>query len=227
MKTKSAKERVCEALRSDIENSLITSGQILSVDKLAMQFGVSRTPVREALMSLEADGFVTVAPRVGYKVNTLNISELLDIYNVRLLLEKEAITLAVPRITEKNIEYMRSLLSVDGVYSARNNREFHTEIARASGSKLLAEMVESILWRRYRGSILESHMLHKKEAEKASHRSILSAIEAKNVELAVAEMVLHITRIKHRIELLIQQGIGKSTFILGGEPEHGVDEIYT
>ena len=219
MKSRNAKDRICEALRSEIENSVITSGQILSVDKLAEQYGVSRTPVREALLSLERDGFVTVTPRVGYTVNPLNIGELLDIYNVRLLIEKETVTLAVPRMTPSDIEHLRTLLPPgDEGYSPRNNREFHTEIARASGSKLLTEMLESILWRRYRGSMLDSHVLHRKESEKKAHLAIFNAIASGDTELAAAEMVLHITRIKHRIELLIQQGVGGNMIILGGEP---------
>ncbi len=228
MKNRSAKDRICEALRSNIENSIITSGQVLSVDRLAEQFGVSRTPVREALLSLENEGFVKVAPRVGYTVNPLNIAELLDIYNVRLLIEKEAVMLAVPRMTREDIERLRMLLPSEAEgYSAKNNREFHTAIARASGSKLLPEILESILWRRYRGSILDSHVLHREESARKAHKAILDAMASGDVELATAEMVLHITKIKHRIELLIQQGVGGNMIIMGGGSAHGIDEIHT
>ena len=228
MKEKSAKDRVCEALRSDIENAVIISGQTLSVEKLAEQYGVSRTPVREALLSLERDGFVSASPRVGYTVNPLNMNELLDIYNMRILLEKEAVSLAVPRINPQRINYLQSLIVTESKdYSPRNNREFHTEIARASGSRLLAEMIESILWRRYRGSVLDSHALHRKESEQKAHQSVLDAIATGDAERAVAEMSLHITRVKHRIELLIQRGVDENMFILKGEAAHEFTEINT
>ena len=227
-KGKSAKDRVSEALRNDIENAVITSGKTLSVERLAEQYGVSRTPVREALLSLEREGFVSASPRVGFTVNPLNVNELLDIYNMRILLEKEAVSLAVPRMSSKRIEYLQSLIVTESKdYSPRNNRKFHTEIARASGSKLLAEVIESILWRRYRGSVLDSHVLHRKESEQKAHQSILDAIASGNVELAVAEMSLHITRVKYRIELLIQRGLDENMLILKGESTHELNAVHT
>ncbi len=213
-----AKDRVCDAIRNDIENAVIVSGQTLSVEKLAEQYGVSRTPVREALLALEREGFVSANPRVGFVVTPLNISELLDIYNMRILLEREAVILAVPRMTPERIDCLQSLITVGSdQYSPRANREFHTAIARASGSKLLTEMIESILWRRYRGSILDSHVLHKKESNQKAHQAILDAIASGNAEFAAAEMNLHITRVKHRIESLIQRGLDENMLILKGE----------
>ena len=228
-KDKNARDRVREILSNDIESGAITPGQILLVEELAGQFKVSRTPVREALLSLADEGFVSARPRVGFVVKAIDIDELLDNYNLRILLETEAVKLAVPRITEDEIHSLSKLLVIDRERNAaKRNREFHSGLARASGSKLLAETVESLLRRGYRGSMLDTYIQYPRDAGLKAHADILKAVELRDAELASALMSAHIARARCRVKLVAERGLGVPAIVQDeGEITHGIDEVFT
>ena len=113
-----------EALLSFIEKRIkqaVVSGELrpgakLSPSAVAADLGVSHIPVREALTSLAASGYLEHKPRVGFFVRVLSSDDLADIYHWREILEREAFTMAIPRLTSDDIEEMRRLcgsLTVD------------------------------------------------------------------------------------------------------------------
>ena len=71
---------------------------------------ISRTPVREALRLLSAEGFVKLIPNIGIVVNQISPQDLLDVLNVRLQLEIYAVTLAAQKVTEKDIENLKIII---------------------------------------------------------------------------------------------------------------------
>ena len=104
-----------EALLSYIEKRIkqaVVSGELkpgakLSPSAVAVDLGVSHIPVREALTSLAASGYLEHRPRVGFFVRALSSEDLADIYHWREILEREAFTMAIPRLTSDDIEEMR------------------------------------------------------------------------------------------------------------------------
>ena len=96
------------SLEEAIVTGEIAPGAILRQEKLSEQFGVSRTPIREALRRLSAGGLVTFLPNRGVRVRTLSHEELSEAFLVRAELESLATELAVPRITEDDLERLEA-----------------------------------------------------------------------------------------------------------------------
>src|SRR6478752_7016094 len=93
---------IAETLRDEILRGAIPPGAALRQEELAERFGVSRLPVRDALMRLETQGLVHVYPNRGAFVISLSAEEVREIYEMRLLLEGDILERAVPRMTEED-----------------------------------------------------------------------------------------------------------------------------
>ena len=107
---KTVESVVVEALREAILKGMLQSGQWLRQDELAAAFGVSRMPVREALRQLESEGLVKVFPYRGAVVSSLSREEVVEIYEIRALLETHAMALAVPQLSDDRIAELERLL---------------------------------------------------------------------------------------------------------------------
>lgn len=125
----------------------------LSPSVLAQEFGASHIPVREALSSLAAKGFVEHRQARGYFTRVLSSEELADIYHWRKVLESEALQLAMPLITEADLDEMRSIVrkeekmtsSEDRLEYLALNRQFHFVAFERAGSPILLRLLNS-LW---------------------------------------------------------------------------------
>ena len=150
-----------EALLSYIEKRIkqaVVSGEIkpganLSPSAVAADLGVSHIPVREALTSLAAGGYLEHKPRVGFFVRVLSSDDLADIYHWREILEREAFIMAIPRLTGDDIEemsrlcgQMRKLTALGQRREYLNlNRQFHFIAFRRAGSDRLLHFL-AYLW---------------------------------------------------------------------------------
>jgi DNA-binding GntR family transcriptional regulator len=105
----SLQERAYQTLRTAILEGRFEVGERLYESKLAEQLGISRNPVRESIRRLQQDGLVDVRPRGGIFVASISIDEADDIYRVRGALEALAARLAAERITDSELEQLRSL----------------------------------------------------------------------------------------------------------------------
>ena len=90
---------IADALRADIQRGAVAPGHALRQEELARRFGVSRLPIRDALLRLESEGLVVVYPNRGAYVASLSAAEVREIYDLRVLLEGDILERAVPRAT--------------------------------------------------------------------------------------------------------------------------------
>jgi DNA-binding GntR family transcriptional regulator len=90
---------IADVLRAEIQQGAVPAGSALRQEELAKRFGVSRLPVRDALLRLEAEGLVVVHPNRGAFVTSLSAADVREIYDLRVLLEGDLIERAVPRAT--------------------------------------------------------------------------------------------------------------------------------
>ena len=150
-----------EALLSYIEKRIkqaVVSGELkpgakLSPSAVAADLGVSHIPVREALTSLAASGYLEHRPRVGFFVRVLSSDDLADIYHLREILEPEAFTMAIPRLNGDDIEEMRRVCGQMRKLAAPGqrreyltlNRQFHFIAFRRAGSDRLLRFL-TYLW---------------------------------------------------------------------------------
>jgi DNA-binding GntR family transcriptional regulator len=151
-------DRVFEAIRASIMNGDMPAGYRLRIRDLAAQVGTSVMPVREAIRRLEEAGLAERQPHRGAVVKGLTLRELVDVYDVRRLLEREAARLGTQRITAAGCERMQA--EYDQMRSAITNRDVITYIERdeslltalydAGGNPVLVDLIVS-LWQRCRG----------------------------------------------------------------------------
>ncbi|MEV0400115.1 GntR family transcriptional regulator [Actinoallomurus sp. NPDC050550] len=144
---------VLAEVRKLIISGELKPGRPIRQELLAERFGVSRVPLREALKILEGEGQVVHRPHHGYMVTELSLSDLLEVYHIRGLLESEAARLAVEKVSDADIEQIVAAQREVEAASARGdlpamtaaNRRLHFSILEASRMPRLVRMIRS-LW---------------------------------------------------------------------------------
>jgi DNA-binding GntR family transcriptional regulator len=143
---------LAELRRSILEGELAPGAQILQ-DRIAESLGVSRVPVREALKMLEGEGLVSYAPHRGYFVTELDAAELTEVYEIRALLEAEAVRRALPFMGEEDYERMQEAVADMEAAEERGeivaltaaNRRFHFAMIEPCGMPRLTRIIRQ-LW---------------------------------------------------------------------------------
>ena len=141
--------RVYEQLKRDILTCVLRPSQAVYEAELAQRYGVSKTPIREALNTLRREGYVHVVPRRGYIVAPISIQDVQQILSLRLILEPSAAALAARHATADQIRRLRELAQSSGAQIPPDTFEidqsFHVAVAEASGNPRLARYIEELL----------------------------------------------------------------------------------
>ena len=149
--TETSKEKIYKDIRSDIINGRLRPGARLAVHELASRYGISITPVRDALQMLGQEGLVSIRPRSGYFVTRITLKELRDLLDMREILELAAVERAARRIDPEQIVALQAVHSGytgddDASYTryTDENRRFHCLLAQASGNQELADTLRRL-----------------------------------------------------------------------------------
>jgi DNA-binding GntR family transcriptional regulator len=188
------------ALRQAILDGQFEPGQRLKEAEVAELLGISRTPIKRALLALEQEGLVENLPHRGAWVKTYAPADLDDMYQLRALLEAHAARLAAHHIDETRLQQLREScerfkrLSLDSDVAAivAENLFFHDTIQAAAGSDRLGSLVRSVV---VVPLVYRSYVWFDQDDKRNSehhHRRILAAIAAKDGERAAAIMKEHI-----------------------------------
>ncbi len=191
-------ERVYERLKQEIIECHHEPGSVLAEASLARHYGVSKAPVREALKRLTHVGLVRSMPRVGHIVTSVNLSDIDEIYVMRIALEPIATELATPRFTPDQLEKLRDIARIPqgilqeapeerGKLCARANDDFHRTIARASGHRRLEVTVGRLLEELERVLYLLAYSPAMEEIID-QHLALVEVIEARDQSGAAALM---------------------------------------
>ena len=185
-----AQPRVRDLLEEAILEGELKPGERLRAEALAQRFGTSRTPIREALLQLEAHGLVEVEPNRGAVVKTFDRVDLRDLYDVRALIEPHAAALAATRITRADIERLEALCDEEDQLIA--NEEFHRIILEAAQSPRLVVAMRAAtgIPRTFRSAFW--HDERQKAESLMCHRRLVSAFNTRDAPLAEATMRMHI-----------------------------------
>lgn len=190
-KNKTLRESIAEALRNSIMRGQLKPGIKISEPSLATQFGISRTPVREAIRQLDSEGFLQVIPRRGARVAPLSEKDIHEFYEIKAILEGYAARLAAPRITDKELDKMEHLNTAlekadkeqDYRRAFKLHNEFHEVFLRASGNEQLYQLIRMLVSKFQRFRILLT-IAGKSENSIAQHYDIVKAFRERNVEKA-------------------------------------------
>lgn len=202
-----AAERAYQGVLSMILAGAVAEGEWLREVTLAEQLGVSRTPVREALKRLSAEGAVDLHPRRGAQVISLTEDETASLFELRARFEPLAVRLAVPRLSAEQLdaladlgdrmESLREAARPDWAEMSRLNNEFHAVFIRHSGNRHLSLAIQTVIrpvlvartFQTYTPQALERSMRH--------HAELVDAARVGDADWAEAVMRAHILAAQH------------------------------
>lgn len=193
-------------LQKDILTGKLKAGQKLTEQELCKTYGVSRTPVREALRQLETDGLVENILNRGAFVVGMTEQDYEDMFELRKVYEIQAVKWAIERITEEEMDRLEETFEFMEFYTMRNdidkmltiNTGFHQVIYEASHNKMLKKLLSSYQnFLKYKGaeSVYGDNYLTDVLEE---HRAIFKAFKDKDVKAGALAMEIHINRARER-----------------------------
>ena len=208
-------EETLALLRGDLVNGHLPPGSQVLQESLALRYGVSRVPLREALKVLQGEGHQVHHRHRGYFVAELSVADLVEVYRLRELLEAEAISLAVPllsdddlrALTEAATEVERCGASGDLAGLAVANRQFHFLLFDASDSSRLVRLLRQ-LWDTtdvYRGVYFAQRP--NRDRIELEHRKLLVALDKRLTSVAIEVQADHRDHSVLTVRALIESGV--------------------
>jgi DNA-binding GntR family transcriptional regulator len=193
--TPSRTEAVLDAIKRAILAGELRPGQSLVETELAQMLGVSKTPVREALKTLAGAGLVTMSPYRGATVRAIDPASAAAIYDMRLLLEPEAVRRAIGASTgwaSARAALQASGAATDQAQRSLANREFHRALYLACGNSLLVKTLDDLRDQTALVSALSWEQAPSWQQEAAEHQAILAAARRGAATEAAALLRAHI-----------------------------------
>ena len=183
---------VYRKLRQAILKGKLKPGQKIVMADLAKAFGLSETPVREAIRRLESDGYVHFTPHTGAIVTKIDEGELVEVYLIRIALEALATRLASPHITDKDIDFLiKKNQEIEAAIQQKKyeniggiNKDFHLRIYKAAPFPRLYKMICD-LWDTFeRWPSVFAYVPQRAVASVEEHKNIIQALKRGDTDLA-------------------------------------------
>jgi DNA-binding GntR family transcriptional regulator len=198
-----AASRIYADLRAELVSLARRPGEAISESEIALSYGVSRTPVREAILKLADEGLVDIFPQSGINVSHIAIATLPEAIVVRKALEETTARLAAERATPSQILVLRSTVERQREAGAAGDREtfhqadelFHATIAEVAGYPGIWKLILQVKVNVDRFRRLTLPQAGRMTLVINEHRRILSAIETHDVDAAALAMAKHIERL--------------------------------
>ena len=193
-------DRLRQAIEADIVTGVFRPGERLDEQSIAERFGVSRTPLREALAQLAANGLVTLQPRRGAFVVSLSFQEIVERFEMMAALEGMCAALAARRFDESDQHALQASLA-ECEHEARHgdsdryylaNERFHKLIYIAARNGFLAEQARQLQTRLQPYRRLQLRARHRVATSLAEHKRIVAAILAGDSATAEREIREHV-----------------------------------
>ncbi len=197
-------------LYQDIENKILSyeyeNGHILTEQGIAKEWGVSRTPVREVFQLLSANGYIAEEGK-GVRVKTFTHKDILDIYDLRIMMEGLSGRLAAENIDNISLDKMQEIVYLQKMYLENGNteriweldNEFHQIIYSSSKNRLLQKMLNDFL---HYTKFVRKHsyeVVGRSTASVDEHYNIFTAIKSKNFDLTETLLKNHAAKVRENI----------------------------
>ena len=191
------KQSLAKTIYTELKKSILKKeyhgNALITEQKVAQEFGVSKTPAREALAQLCQEGYVTRYPSLGYVVKELSFQEVMDIFELRFVLESGAAKLIVKWATDEEISALCDLLKLEGDtyedYHVMNAR-FHAGIGKLTGNSYLFEDIQRMVNATARPSAYINFIATKTVPD--YHNHVVDALLARDVDTAIQYLMLDI-----------------------------------
>ncbi|MET7982230.1 GntR family transcriptional regulator [Streptomyces sp. NPDC005281] len=201
LKQPPAADRVYAHVKDGVLERRYEGGALLTEGELADAVGVSRTPVREALLRLEAEGLIRLYPKKGALVLPVSAQEIADVVETRQLVEEHAARKAVPasprllaRLEELLAQQKEQAAAGDLAAAAVTDRCFHAEIVRSGGNEILSRLYDQLRDRQLRMGVAVMHA-HPDRITKTlvEHEQILQALRSGDADAVVGLIHGHVS----------------------------------
>ncbi len=193
-------EQVAERLRARIMAHTLTPGSWLDEQALATEYGISRTPLREAIKVLAAEGLVTMKLRRGAYVTEVSERDLAEVFHLLSLLECDAVAVVAEQATDAQLadlavlheQLERSMRNADAFFAA--NERFHTRLLEIADNRwrnqMVADLRQVMKLNRHHSLLKEGRL----EASLHEHREIMAALQSRDAKKAQKLMRLHMAQ---------------------------------
>ncbi len=200
------KEKAYISIKEDIISCKLAPGSLINEREVAEKLKISRTPLREALIRLEQEGLVEIIPQRGVFVSNISVKVILELYQIREVLEPFIVRLATPLACQKKLDQFRNSFlnildkgNIAEVNSHENllDNQFHSFLAESCGNNSLEQIIANIRIQTNRIRILSCRNSHRLQKAVEEHVSIIDAMLECDEEKAARIMRTHILRSRH------------------------------
>ena len=210
-------EQAYSVLRSAILDHVLLPGTKLSVPEIARQLNISRSPAREAIARIQHAGLADYVPHRGAVVSRIDLPALVQIYDIREVLEGLATRLASRQVDDAWLdeldalwaEHSAAVESGDHDAHVRLDGEFHHRIRDAATNVRLADSLDSLQGQIRLAMATTSRRGGGARTAVAEHRMILDAIRARDAESAERQARSHIRRLRDSLDEAADEGIAR------------------
>ncbi|ROR31840.1 DNA-binding GntR family transcriptional regulator [Mobilisporobacter senegalensis] len=201
-------KEIYQKIKSDILNGAITDGEFLTLAELAHKYQVSKTPIRDALGTLESKGYLISLPRKGYLVKPVTGKDMKESLEMRIIFEKAAARLAILNANDKELEQLYQLAEQlparihqeELLQFNHLNDSFHMAMVKASHNSQLVEMYGQVMESLTRMRMQDTYYLTFPE-EKVTHAEIARALINRDIPKTEELLVSHIYSLDERLHL--------------------------
>jgi DNA-binding GntR family transcriptional regulator len=204
------RNKVFEQVRREILSCTLMPGEELREGELAKRYGVSKSPVRDAMQKLEFEGLIEIEPRRGHRVKPISVADAEDILDLRVILETGAVRRIAERADDAALADLDRFRTADTTIAAFTayNRDFHKHLSRLSGNRRLAEETQRVMEMYDRLCVVS--LSNKRGADSfaeplADHNAIIDALQARDGTKAARLLTRHVTRSRGSI----MRGLGQ------------------
>jgi len=208
--TATVAHRLYAVVKERIINGTYGPGMRLTEQQMAAEFNTSRTPVREAMRLLTADGFVIFKPNSGTMVRTWSSIQIAEIFELRVLIESEVAARAAQHISTDEVARLRALqdeIEANGPDTGQDNttrigrlnREFHRVIAQASHNERLVSTLANAIELPIVQQTFRTYSVEQLRRSFSQHRELIDAFEVHDAGWAQSVMSCHIHSAKHTL----------------------------
>jgi DNA-binding GntR family transcriptional regulator len=212
-RTKSLKEKAYDVLKGLILTGRLEQGKLHNEKRIAEVLGVSRTPVREALLELSREGMVKFLPGKGVEVRKITAKQIQEVFEIRKIIEGHVIRAIVVRLTPSDFSRIKKLMTTqrkmakccDTVQFIEADKDFHLYLSSKTDNKRLENILQNLRD--------QMHLMGLRAVENPSrlqqvieeHYSIISALEQKDGRKAYRELMRHLTNTEKILVSLIEK----------------------
>jgi DNA-binding GntR family transcriptional regulator len=205
------REQVYDQLRADIISCRLAPGSEIREGELAMRFGISKSPVRDALMHLQREGLVLAMPRQGYRVASISLADVEDMFHLRAALERACMERIVRHASDEQLETLdRFRRFAPGDWSGgfvAYNRDFHRSLAALAGNARMRDYLGDLIDQMERAVLVSVSNIKKGDPASVvrEHCEIIDALQARQTKKAQRLAERHIAAAGKRVSSAISR----------------------